>query len=165
MHIGCWRRTLWRVASCRQRGTNRRRRTRRSCSLSRSTLPGRSLPACCRARLRRGGVGARARRGRIGRVGSRRRRHCRLLRSGGLGNGVIALQWLLVRSGGGRVGRCGGRGSVMPHGVSHPEAHPAKHQQPQDETEHRARAECQLGVASRPLRLRFIFVEVSAHEK
>lgn len=52
----------------------------------------------------------------------------------------------------------------MPHGVSHPEAQPAKQQQPQDKTEQRARAECHLAIASRLLRLRFIFVEVSAHE-
>ena len=53
---------------------------------------------------------------------------------------------------------------MMPHRVSRCEAQTANHQQRENQTEHRARAECQLGIASRLLRRRFIFVEVSAHE-
>jgi len=54
---------------------------------------------------------------------------------------------------------------MMPYGVSCCEAQSANRQQRKNKTDHRAGAECQLGIASRPLRLRFIFVEVSAHEK
>jgi hypothetical protein len=53
---------------------------------------------------------------------------------------------------------------MMPQGVSRCEAQPADEQQRKDKTEQCARAECQLGIASRPLSLRFIFIEVSAHK-
>jgi hypothetical protein len=53
---------------------------------------------------------------------------------------------------------------MMSHGVSRCEAKPADEQQPKNKTEQRARAECHLAIASRLLSLRFIFVEVSAHE-
>jgi hypothetical protein len=52
---------------------------------------------------------------------------------------------------------------MMSHGVSRSEAQPANQHQPKEKAEQRTRAECQLGIALRPLRLRFIFVEVSAH--
>jgi hypothetical protein len=52
----------------------------------------------------------------------------------------------------------------MPHGISHSKAQPADEQQRKSKTEQRAHAERQLGIVSRPFRLRFIFVEVSVHK-
>ena len=54
---------------------------------------------------------------------------------------------------------------MMPRSVPRCEAQPADQHQRKDKTEQRACAECQLAFAPRLLRLRFIFVEVSAHEK
>jgi hypothetical protein len=53
---------------------------------------------------------------------------------------------------------------MMPRGVSQSEAQPADQHQPKENAEQRAHAECQLGIATRLLRCRFIFVEVSAHK-
>jgi hypothetical protein len=53
---------------------------------------------------------------------------------------------------------------MMPYDVSPSEAQPANQQQPKDKTELPARAERHLALASRLLRFRFFFVEVSAHK-